>query len=108
MLLKEFLEHGNIEQHVIVDRYYYSNSLEGYTVDDAEELMTKKYINSGATEDELFDNDNVEDEEERSNDKTYTVSYPIKHGKDAFSKTFDSLEKAFEFIKALKPEEISD
>ena len=108
MLLKEFLEHGNIEQHVIVDRYYYSNSLEGYTVEDAEELMTKKHIDSGATEDELFDNDNVEDEEERNNDKTYTVSYPIKHGKDAFSKTFDSLEKAFEFIKALTPEEISD
>lgn len=108
MLLKEFLEHGNIEQHVIVDRYYYSDSLEDYTADDAEELMTKKHIDSGATEDELFDNDNVEDEEERNNDKTYTVSYPINHGKDAFSKTFDSLEKAFEFIKALKPEEISD
>lgn len=108
MLLKEFLEYGNIEQHVIVDRYYYSNSLEDYTADDVEELMTNKYINSGATEDELFDNDNVEDEEERNNDKTYTVSYPIKHGKDEFSKTFDSLEKAFEFIKALKPEEISN
>lgn len=107
MLLKEFLEHGNIEQHVVVDRYYCSNSLDGYTVDGAEALMTKKYINSGATEDELFDKDNIEDEE-RDNDKTYTVLYPIKHGKDTFSQTFDSLEKAFEFIKALKLEEISD
>ena len=107
MLLKEFLEQGNIEQHVIVDRYYCSNSLDGYTVDDAEALMTKKYINNGATEDELFDSDNAEDEE-RGNNKTYTVLYPIKHVKDTFSKTFDSLEKAFEFIKALKPEEISD
>lgn len=69
--------------------------------------MTKKHINNGTTEDKLFDKDNVEDEE-RDNDKTYTVLYPIKHDKDTFSKTFDSLEKAFEFMKALKPEEISD
>lgn len=107
MLLKEFLQHGNIEQHVVVDRYHCSNPLDGYTVDDAEKLMTKKYINNGATEDELFDHDNVEDEE-RDDDKTYTVLYPIEHGKDTFSQTFDSLEKAFEFIKTLKPKEISD
>ena len=44
MLLKEFLEHGNIEHHVIVDRYYCSNSLDGYTVDDAEKLMTKNIL----------------------------------------------------------------
>ena len=93
MLLKDFLEHGNIEQHAVVDRYYHSNSLDSYTVDDTEALMTKKHINSGTTEDELFDNDNVEDEE-RDNDKTYTVLYPIEHGKDTFSKTFDSLEKS--------------
>lgn len=107
MLLKKFLEHETIEQHVVVDRYYCGNSLDGYTVDDAEALMTKKHINSGATEDELFDSDNANDEE-RDNDKTYTALYPIKHGKDTFSETFDSLAKAFEFIKALKPEEISD
>ena len=107
MLLQEFLEHGNIEQNVVVNRYCHSKLLNGYTVDDAEALMTKKRINSGTTEAELFDSDNVEDEE-RDNDKTYTVLYPVKHGKDTFSKTFDSLEKAFEFIKTLKPEEISD